>query len=85
MDVNNNVRPRGTDGAKVIQVIETIPIRGSGIDTDPVRAVKQLWSLEGELIAENDPFICEEYEKLSQLLTRAEREGNKEVNGFDPG
>lgn len=60
MDENKNVRPRGTDSAKVIQVIETISLRGIGTDTDPVRAVKQLWNFEGELLAENDPFICEE-------------------------
>lgn len=66
MEQNKNVRPRGTDCAKVIQVVETISIRGNGSDTDPVRAVKQFWSFEGELLAENDPFICEECGKLSQ-------------------
>lgn len=30
MDQNKNVRPRGTDAAKVIQVIETISLKGSG-------------------------------------------------------
>lgn len=64
MEANKNVRPRGTDSAKVIQVIETISLKGSGTDTDPVRAVKQFWSFDGELIAENDPFISEEYERL---------------------
>ena len=54
------VRPRGTDSAKVIQVIKTISIRGSGTDNDPVRAVKQLWSFDGGLIAESDPFTGEE-------------------------
>ena len=57
---SKNVRPRGTDSAKVIQVIEKISLRGIGTDTDPVRAVKQFWNFEGELLAESDPFICEE-------------------------
>lgn len=66
MDQKKNVRPRGTDAAKVIQVIETIALKGSGTEDDPARAVKQFWSFDGDLIAENDPFICEEYGKLSQ-------------------
>lgn len=66
MDQKKNVRPRGTDAAKVIQVIETISLRGSGTEDDPTRAVKQLWSFDGDLIAESDPFICEECGKLSQ-------------------
>lgn len=61
--------PRGTDSAKVIQVIETTALRGSGADDDPVRVVKQFWSFAGELIAEDDPFICEEYERLSQQFS----------------
>lgn len=48
------VRPRGTDKAKVIQVIETESIRGNGTDTDPVRLIKQYWDFEGNLLAEND-------------------------------
>lgn len=62
--LKGDVRPRGTDSARVIQVIETTALRGSGADDDPVRVVKQFWSFAGELIAEDDPFICEEYERL---------------------
>ena len=54
------IRHRGTDSAKVIQVIETTSLRGSGTDNDPIRAVRQIWNFNGELIAENDPFIDEE-------------------------
>ena len=54
------IRHRGTDSAKVIQVIETISLRGNGTDSDPLRAVKQIWNFNGDLIAENDPFIGEE-------------------------
>lgn len=42
--------------AKVIQVIETdLTRRGSGKDeTDPIRLVRQYWSLDGDLLAEVD-------------------------------
>jgi hypothetical protein len=43
--------------AKVIQVIETTEKRGSGKDeSSPIRGVTQYWSLDGELLAENDPY-----------------------------
>lgn len=55
-----HARPRGTDSAKVIQVIETIALRGSGSSQeDPVRRVKQYWSLDGEMLAEKDMLIKE--------------------------
>lgn len=72
MDNRKAVRPRGTDSAKVIQVIETISLKGGGADSDPVRVVKQFWGFDGSLLAENDPFIAEEYEKLSPPFSRTE-------------
>ncbi|MBR2503296.1 MAG: carboxypeptidase [Oscillospiraceae bacterium] len=51
----NSVRPRGTDSAKIIPVIVTESLRGMGTEYDTVRTVKQYWSLEGEMLAENDP------------------------------
>lgn len=43
------------DNARVVQVIETtLTRRGDGRDT-VLRVVKQYWSFEGELLAENDP------------------------------
>ncbi|HAB60881.1 MAG TPA: carboxypeptidase [Lachnospiraceae bacterium] len=52
-----SARPRGTDSARVIQVIETKALRGSGdSEADMCRTVTQYWSLEGELLAEHDPF-----------------------------
>ena len=54
----NGIVARGIDSAKVIQVIETISARGKGTEEDPCRPVHKYWSLEGELLAENDP--CEE-------------------------
>lgn len=48
-------RPRGTDSARVIQVIETKALCGAGTEEDPCRWLTQYWSLEGELLAERDP------------------------------
>mgnify|MGYP003185227036 CR=1 FL=1 len=55
MQENATARPRGTDRARVIQVIETLSLKGRGADQDPCRAVTQYWSLEGELLATVDP------------------------------
>ena len=49
-------RPRGTDIARVILVIETKALRGSGTDDDPVRIVIQYWDFDGNLLAENDCY-----------------------------
>lgn len=54
-DVREMARPRGTDSAKVIQVIETRSLRGAGTGEDVCREVKQYWDFEGNLLAENDP------------------------------
>lgn len=51
-------RPRGTDSARVIQVIETKSLRGTGTEKDLYREVTQYWDFDGNLLAENDP--CEE-------------------------
>lgn len=51
-------RPRGTDEARVIQVIETKSIRGNGSDRDLCREVKQYWDFDGNLLAENDPCFA---------------------------
>lgn len=50
-------RPRGVDSAKMIQVIVTESLRGCGAPggVDRCRLVKQYWSLDGKLLAENDP------------------------------
>lgn len=50
------VRARGTDGARVIQVIKTISLRGAGIEDGPARYVTQYWDFEGKLLAENDDW-----------------------------
>lgn len=51
-----SARPRGTDSARVIQVIETNSIRGMGVNEDDMcRGIYQYWDLNGKLLAENDP------------------------------
>ncbi len=52
-------RPRGTDSARVIQVIETTALRGGGTEDDKCRQVKQYWDFDGNLLAENDPCAKE--------------------------
>lgn len=52
-------RPKGTDCAKVIQVIETTALRGKGTEEDKCREVKQYWDFNGNLLAENDPCAKE--------------------------
>lgn len=44
------------DCARVIQVIQTTLLRrGEGkSEENPVRVIEQFWSLDGELLAEND-------------------------------
>ena len=56
---NKMARPRGTDSAKVIQVIKTESMRGEGTLDDLCRIVTQYWDFEGNLLAENDPCITE--------------------------
>ncbi len=57
MSEKETARPRGTDSAKIIPVIETETIAGYGTEEDPVRSVKQYWSMSGTLLAVNDPFF----------------------------
>jgi hypothetical protein len=43
---------------RIIQVIETnLATRGKGVEGDPIRRIKQYWSLDGELLWEVDPFL----------------------------
>lgn len=48
-------RPRGTDSAQVIHVIETKSMRGVGTQEDLSRIVTQYWDFDGNLLAEHDP------------------------------
>lgn len=40
---------------EIIKVVKVIVIRGTGVDTNPLRHVTQWWDLENKLIAEDDP------------------------------
>ena len=55
MENKNTARPRGTDSAKVIQVIVTESLRGVGTRDDLSRLVTQYWDFDGNLLAEHDP------------------------------
>lgn len=46
------VRPRGTDSARVIQLIETRSIEGRGTPDDPCRVIIQYWEMDGNLLTE---------------------------------
>lgn len=48
------VRPRGTDSARIMIVIETQALEGYGTPDDPVRIVSQYWDLDGTLLARSD-------------------------------
>jgi len=54
MNEQKPVRPRGTDGARVVQVIETHSLKGLGTTEDPVRVLVQYWDFGGCLLAESD-------------------------------
>ena len=60
-EVSNNrpttIRPRATDSARVIQVIETIALRGHGTKEDPCKEVRQHWDFDGNLLAEYEPSL----------------------------
>lgn len=53
--MKETVRPRGTESARVIRVIETKSLRGRGTKSDTSRLVTQYWDFQGHLLAENDP------------------------------
>lgn len=45
------------DEVRVIQVVETtLTRRGKGVVGDPIRCIRQYWSLDGKLLAEVDPI-----------------------------
>ena len=46
-------RPRGTDNARVIRVIETKALVGRGTADDPASIITQYWSLDGKLLADS--------------------------------
>lgn len=65
-------RPRGTDSAKVIQIIETKTLRGSGQKDDLYRTVTQYWDFEGRLLAEDDVCAKDRQKKYGYQLSKEE-------------
>jgi len=53
--------------ARVMHVIETFDRRGRGTQDDPVRMVRQFWSLEGDLLMEHDPSSDVDREELARF------------------
>ena len=56
-ELKKAARPRGTDSAKVIQVIVTEAIAGTGETDDPVRVVTEYWDFDGRRLAVNDSWV----------------------------
>ena len=56
---HSNIAQQGGDdmnNAKVIQVIQTVSVKGNGTELDPCREVIQYWDFEGNLIVTKDPL-----------------------------
>jgi hypothetical protein len=53
------VEPETPRSVKVVEVIQTVSIRGNGVDT-VLREVTQYWDKNGTLLAENDPLVLGE-------------------------
>lgn len=47
-------RPRGTDNAKIIKLIQTKSLIGRGTKEDPARFIYQYWDFKGNLLASHD-------------------------------
>lgn len=54
---NASLSHMGVMNAKVIQVIQTVTYVGSGTEEDPNRYITQYWSMDGKLLATNDPCV----------------------------
>ena len=52
MEREQNIRPMGTDNARVVQVIVTHSLEGSGTIDDPCKEQVRYWSFDGVLLAE---------------------------------
>lgn len=50
---------------RVVRVIETTASRGLGVEGNVIRLVTQHWSLDGELLAENDP--CPDKKEIKEI------------------
>ena len=69
--------------AKMISVIETTIMRGTGDQHRPHRTVRQYWTLEGALLAEVD--IYKDAETKDVLMKLLERGANEPLLGWAGG
>lgn len=78
-------RPNGTNGARVIQVIETTTLRGEGTERDKCREVKQYWNFAGDFLAESDSCQQEKanYDMQYQKGNTIDFVGNGFLHAFD--
>ena len=53
--MTNGITARGTDNAKVIQIIQTTALAGDGSPENPCRRVVQYWDFDGTLLFTQDP------------------------------
>lgn len=59
MHVESKTSARTPDSVRVIRVVETVALRGRGVEGDVARMVHQYWAFDGSLLAESDPFPSE--------------------------
>lgn len=62
------IEPETTRRAKIIEVIETVSMRGDGVDTVH-REVIQYWNKDGILLAEKDPCPQDKVNKQTKNMT----------------
>lgn len=55
--MESGIYPHGVNSARVILVIEIKSAKGGGRDGQPSRIATEYWSLEGEKLAEYDPYL----------------------------
>lgn len=55
--------------AKLIEVIETVYLRGNGTKSEPIREVTQYWSKDGQLLAEKDTITSECFDEYGMTVT----------------
>lgn len=58
--------------AKIVMLIETELPRGRGVWPDPVRTVRQWWSVNGDLVVEHDPGAEEQISRTAVGLALEE-------------
>ena len=52
--VKETARSKGTDSARVVQVIMTTTMVGEGTEESPIRELVQFWSFDGQCLATNE-------------------------------